>query len=211
MLLRRACHVRALAAAAEPRRSRHKEIIAVSLPVPAPGRARHRRPLPNRQMVGTLTRVSEPFLVRPGSGRVLDMGNFAATVLADGAATSGAFALLETHGEGHGFGPPMHVHRDAAEAFYVLEGTYQMFFESRYELAPAGTFVYVPQHAPHTFKLISEGFGRKLNIFSPAAMVGFFEQLSAAEASGDATLELLAQIAERHEMEIVGPVPDGYL
>jgi mannose-6-phosphate isomerase-like protein (cupin superfamily) len=162
-------------------------------------------------MVGTLTRVSEPFLVRPGSGRVLDMGNFAATVLADGAATSGAFALLETHGEGHGFGPPMHVHRDAAEAFYVLEGTYQMYFQDREELAAPGTFVYVPQNAPHTFKLVSEGDGRKLNIFTPAAMVGFFEQLSEAEARGEATPELLGRIAARHQMEILGPVPDTYL
>ncbi len=65
----------------------------------------------------------------------MDMGSFAVSVLADGAATSGGFAVLETHGEGTGFGPPMHIHRDAAEAFYVLEGTYQMYFENREELA----------------------------------------------------------------------------
>ncbi len=46
-----------------------------------------------------------------------------------------------------------------------------------------------------------------MNIFSPAAIVGFFEQLSDAESRGEATLELLGQIAESHEMEIVGPVP----
>lgn len=163
------------------------------------------------QDTGDADRVSEPFVVLPGQGRALDMGNFAVSVLADGAATSGGFAVLETSGERTGFGPPMHIHRDAAEAFYVLEGTYQMFFEDRQELAPAGTFVYVPQHAPHTFKLVSEGYGRKLNIFSPAAMVGFFEQLSDVESRGEATLELLDQIAQRHEMEIVGPVPDTYL
>jgi mannose-6-phosphate isomerase-like protein (cupin superfamily) len=155
--------------------------------------------------------MSECFIVRPGQGRVLDMGNFAATVLADGPATSGAFTLLETHGEGHRFGPPMHIHRDAAEAFYVLEGTYQMYFSDHEELAPPGTFVYVPQNTPHTFKVISEGHARKLNIFAPAAMVGFFEQLSEAEARGEATPELLGEIAARHEMEIVGPVPDTYL
>lgn len=153
----------------------------------------------------------EPFVVPPGQGRDLDMGTFAVSVLADGAATAGGLTVLETRGEGAGFGPPMHIHRDAAEAFYVLEGTYRMYFENREELAPAGTFVYVPQHAPHTFKLVSDGYGRKLNIFSPAAMVGFFEQLSDAESRGEATVELLGQIAERHEMEIVGPVPDTYL
>ena len=162
-------------------------------------------------MLGMLVPVSEPLVVLPRQGRALDMGSFVVSVLADGAATSGGFAVLETHGEGTGFGPPMHIHRDAAEAFYVLEGTYEMYFENHKELAPEGTFVYVPQHAPHTFKLVSEGSGRKLNIFSPAAMVGFFEQLSQAESRGEATLELLSEIAERHEMEIVGPVPDSYL
>jgi mannose-6-phosphate isomerase-like protein (cupin superfamily) len=155
--------------------------------------------------------MSEPFVVKPGEARLLDLGNFEVAVLADGAATSEAFALLQTQGEGQGFGPPMHIHRDAAEAFFVLEGTYQMYFEDREELAPPGTFVYVPQNAPHTFKLVSEGQGKKLNIFAPAAMVGFFEQLSEAELRGEATPELLAVIAERHEMEIVGPVPDTYL
>jgi hypothetical protein len=35
--------------------------------------------------------------------------------------TAGAFTLLEAD-EPANFGPPLHVHRDAAEAFYVLEG-----------------------------------------------------------------------------------------
>jgi mannose-6-phosphate isomerase-like protein (cupin superfamily) len=105
-------------------------------------------------MLGVLAPVSEPFVVLPGQNRAFDMGSFAVSVLADGATTSGGLAVLETRGEGTDFGPPMHVHRDAAEAFYVLEGTYQMYFENREELAPAGTFVYVPQHAPHTFKLV---------------------------------------------------------
>lgn len=155
--------------------------------------------------------MSKSFVVRPGQGRVLDMGTFAATVLADDTDTSDRFTLLETHGEGPGFGPPMHIHRDAAEAFYVLEGTYRMYFSDHEELAPPGTFVYVPRNAPHTFQVVSEENGRKLNIFTPAAMVGFFEQLSDAEARGAATPELLAEIAERHEMEIVGPVPETYL
>lgn len=178
--------------------------------VALPERART-RPCAACLPLGMLGLVSEPFVVLPGQGRVLDLGNFTASILADSAATAGAFSLLETSREGSGFGPPMHIHRDAAEAFYVLEGTYQMYFEDHQELAPAGSFVYVPQHAPHTFRLVSEGRGRKLNMFSPAAMVGFFEQLSEAESSGGGTVELLAQIAERHDMEIVGPVPDTYL
>jgi len=64
---------------------------------------------------------------------------------------------------------------------------------------------------PHTFKVSSEGPGRKLNLFRPATMVGFFEQLAAAEAAGTATPALLDEIATRNQMDVLGPVPDSYL
>lgn len=35
--------------------------------------------------------MSRPYVVRPGEGRVLDLGNFEAVVLADEPATAGAF------------------------------------------------------------------------------------------------------------------------
>ena len=83
------------------------------------------------------------------------------------------------------FGPPLHIHRDSAEAFFVLEGEYLMYVEDRQQLCPPGTFVYVPRGTPHTFKVVSAGPGKKLNLFSPAAMLGFFEELGAAEAAGN--------------------------
>ena len=155
--------------------------------------------------------MNEPFIVNPGDGRRLALGNFEAVVLADAQATSGAFTVLQTQREPPDFGPPMHVHRDAAEAFYVLEGTYLMFIEDRQDVCPPGSFVYVPANVEHTFKVISDGPGKKLNIFSPAAMVGFFEELAEAEANGTASPELLTHISERHQMGIVGPVPETYL
>jgi len=78
-------------------------------------------------------------------------------------------------------------------------------------VCPPGTFVYVPRNTPHTFKVVSEGPGKKLNIFAPAAMVGFFEELAEPEASGQATTELLDAIADRNRMTVLGPVPDTYL
>lgn len=150
-------------------------------------------------------------MVQPGEGRVLDLGNFEAVVLADARQADADFTLIQTRGEPHDFGPPLHVHQDAAEAFYVLEGTYQMYFEDRQELCPPGTFVYVPKNTPHTFKVVSQEHGKKLNLFAPAAMVGFFEELSEAEAAGEVTPELLDAIAGRNRMEVLGPVPDTYL
>lgn len=151
------------------------------------------------------------FVVLPDEGRVLDMGNFQAVVLADGGRSPGDLTVLQTQGEPPGFGPPLHRHRDAAEAFFVLEGEYLMFLEDEQHHCPPGSFVYVPRDVPHTFKVTSAGPGKKLNLFTPAAMVGFFEELAAAEGSGTATPELLDEIATRHHMDVLGPVPDSYL
>ena len=155
--------------------------------------------------------MDTPFVGLPDEGRLRDLGNFEALVMAEGAQTEQSFSLIQTRREPPGFGPPLHRHRDAAEAFYVLEGTYLMYTDDRQDLCPPGTFVYVPRAAPHTFKVVSETAGRKLNLFAPAAMVGFFEELARAEANGEATPDVLDRIAEEHDMEVLGPVPDSYL
>jgi mannose-6-phosphate isomerase-like protein (cupin superfamily) len=155
--------------------------------------------------------MAEAFIVQPGAGKRLDLGNFEAVLLATAEQTANDFTLLQTQREPTDFGPPLHIHHDAAEAFYVLSGEYLMFVENRQERCPPGTFVYVPKGVAHTFRVISGEPGTKLNLFSPAAMAGFFEELAMAEAAGTATPEMLAGIAGRNSMEIVGPVPDTYL
>ena len=155
--------------------------------------------------------MSGAFVVLPGQGEQLDLGNFHVEVLASGAGTDDQYSLLRTYDEPHGFGPPMHRHRDSAEAFFVLAGEYLMFLEDQQRLCPPGSFVYVPRDLPHTFQVASEEPGTKLNLFTPASRVEFFRELAAAEADGLATPELLDEIAERSNMEVLGPVPESYL
>jgi len=150
-----------------------------------------------------------PFILRPGEGRSIDLGNFAMSLKADGAATDGAFTLLEAT-EPAGFGPPMHVHTNAAEAFYVLEGEYRIFIEEDERACPAGSFIYIPSGVRHGFR-VGDRPSRKLNLYAPGAMIGYFDELSAAIRSGDADPALLDVIALRYGMEVTGPVPDGYL
>ena len=42
-------------------------------------------------------------------------------------------------------------------------------------------------------------------------MIGYFTDLSDAMAKGNADPATLDDIARRHGMEVVGPVPEGYL
>ena len=155
--------------------------------------------------------MSDPAVIVPGAGRHLDLGNFEAVVLADGRNNGESFSLLQTQNESPGFGPPLHIHHDAAEAFYVLEGEYAMFIPTGEHRCPPGSFVYVPRGVPHTFQVVSKTPGKKLNLFVPQAMVSFFERLAEAEAQGEVTPEMLDVISAENHMEVVGPVPNSYL
>jgi mannose-6-phosphate isomerase-like protein (cupin superfamily) len=149
------------------------------------------------------------FVLGPGEGRSIDLGNFAMSVKATTDATKGAFTLLEAT-EPAGFGPPMHIHHDAAEAFYVLAGEYVIFLEDREFTCPAGSFIYIPVGLRHGFR-VGGVPSRKLNLYSPAAMVGYFDELSAAIAADEADPARLDAIGRRNGVEVVGPVPEGYL
>lgn len=148
------------------------------------------------------------FILGPGEGRPIDLGGFAMSVKADGEQTGGAFSLLEAD-EPTGFGPPLHIHHDAAEAFYVLEGEYIIFLAGREHSCPAGSFIFIPAGTPHGFR-VGGIRSRKLNFYAPAAMVGYFNDLSDATKKGDLQPGLLSEIALRHSMEVLGPVPDAY-
>lgn len=149
-----------------------------------------------------------PFVLQPGEGRSIDLGNFVMTVKAVAGETAGAFSLLEAREPPH-FGPPMHIHRNAAEAFYVLEGEYIMFVGEQEIRCPAGSFVFVPPGAIHGFR-VGPVASRKLNLYVPEAMIGYFDDLAAAIRSGDVDDARLGEIAERYGMTVLGPVPEGY-
>jgi quercetin dioxygenase-like cupin family protein len=152
--------------------------------------------------------TAEVIVLRPGEGRPIDLGGFQMSVKATRNETAGAFSLLEAT-EPPGFGPPLHIHRDAAEAFYVLEGEYIIFLEDRGLSCPAGSFIFIPVGVLHGFR-VGNMAGRKLNFYTPAAMVGYFDELSDATRKGDVDPAVVARIAERYSMEVLGPIPEGY-
>jgi mannose-6-phosphate isomerase-like protein (cupin superfamily) len=153
--------------------------------------------------------ANEAYVLAPGEGRSIDLGAFAMTVKANSDETNGVFSLLEVE-EPPGFGPPLHIHHDAAEAFYVLEGEYFMFLDDREVACPAGSFIFIPAGMRHGFR-VGAAPSRKLNFYFPAAMIGYFDDLSDAIRRAEVDESLLADIARRHSMEVVGPVADSYV
>ena len=149
------------------------------------------------------------FVLRPGEGRSIDLGGFRMSVKATSGETAGSFSLLEAD-EPAGFGPPLHIHRDAAEAFYVLEGEYIISIKGRESRCPSGSFIFIPAGILHGFR-VGAVASRKLVLYSPAAMVGYFDELAEATRKGDVDPAALSEIALRYSMEVIGPVPEGYV
>jgi mannose-6-phosphate isomerase-like protein (cupin superfamily) len=158
---------------------------------------------------GVSEAVAGAFILRPGEGRSIDLGGFQMSVKATAEQTNGAFTLLEAE-EPAGFGPPLHIHRDAAEAFYVVDGEYLIFIDGRETLCPAGSFIFIPAGIEHGFR-VGRVASRKLNFYTPAAMVGYFDDVAAAVKAGNVEPDALSEIAGRYSMEVTGPVPEGYV
>jgi mannose-6-phosphate isomerase-like protein (cupin superfamily) len=149
------------------------------------------------------------FVIAPGEGRVVHLGDFEMRVKADTVSTDGVVSVLEAT-EPPGFGPPIHLHDDAAEAFYVLVGEYLMNLDGEEFRCPAGSFVFIPAGVPHGFR-VGDVPSRKLNFYFPAAMTGYFDDLATALARSDVPEDEWARIAETHHMHIVGPPSARYV
>jgi len=156
-----------------------------------------------------MPQTTQAFVLGPGEGRLIDLGNFTMVVKATAEDTGTSFSLLEAT-EPAGFGPPMHIHRDAAEAFYVLDGEYIVFLEDREFTCSAGSFIYIPAGKRHGFR-VGNVPSRKLNLYSPAAMVGYFDELKTLLAAPEPDPVRLDEVAGRYGMEVVGEVPEGYV
>jgi hypothetical protein len=74
---------------------------------------------------------------------------------------------------------------------------------------PSGSFIYIPAGMRHGFR-VGSARSRKLNLYTPAAMMGYFEELSDAIKSRHVGDDHLSEIALRYGMEVVGPVPESY-
>jgi mannose-6-phosphate isomerase-like protein (cupin superfamily) len=154
-------------------------------------------------------RSPEAYVLGPGQGRSIDLGDFGMSVKADARQTGGVVSVLEAD-EPPGFGPPIHVHHDCAEAFYVLAGEYNMYLDDQQFVCPAGSFIYIPQGVRHGFK-VGNVPSRKLNLYFPASMIGYFDDLATALQRDDVSDVELGKIAAAHSMEIVGPPSERYV
>jgi quercetin dioxygenase-like cupin family protein len=134
------------------------------------------------------------------------------TFKATGADTAGALLLLEVL-QPEGKAPPLHVHPEADETFYVLEGKLLVHIDGKEQSARNGGVLVVPRGTPHSFLVISQA-ARILLAFTPASGVMEDFVRRAGQPGADPTLappppdpERYQAAAERAGLEVLGPPP----
>jgi mannose-6-phosphate isomerase-like protein (cupin superfamily) len=115
-------------------------------------------------------------IVEPGDGR--RTGNVEFLALSEHTPRFN-LSIITMAPERHG--PPMHVHDDEDDAFYVLEGEVAFLLADGEVAASAGTFVLIPPGVEHTFANRTGEPARMLNIHAPAG----FDRRLLGESAGE--------------------------
>ena len=159
---------------------------------------------------GGLTDFWLPFV--PGVSRI--------STKVSGEQTAGRLLQLRST-DSRGAAPPLHIHHDADETWYVIDGQLTVFVgDERIEAGP-GYFVFGPMGVPHAFLVTSEQ-AETLITFSPAGtegpagygVGGFFREIAIPVVSGQPPPELaeadpeeFARRMAQYGIEVVGPPP----
>jgi mannose-6-phosphate isomerase-like protein (cupin superfamily) len=155
-----------------------------------------------------------PFMLQAGQGESVWSLGGRFTVKVSDRDSGGRFALVEALAT-RSTEPPLHIHHNEDEAWYVLDGRMTFFVGDDILEAGAGAFVFAPSGIPHTFTVDVEP-STVLVFASPAGFERFAIELGepASSDSPPAVLtvpppDVLAPVAERFGIEIVGPPPRG--
>jgi quercetin dioxygenase-like cupin family protein len=136
--------------------------------------------------------------------------NMLMDVKATATETGGALTVIDTRLTADA-NPPMHVHHDEDEAFFLLEGEIQFFLgDGTSRLAGPGDFVFGPRGVPHRFEVRSPE-ARMLVLGTPGGGELFFRAMG--EPALEPTLPVaqapdvprVMNIAAAHRIEILVP------
>jgi quercetin dioxygenase-like cupin family protein len=133
-----------------------------------------------------------------------------AALKASSADSEGRLAQIEFD-DAHGTSPPLHVHHNGDETFYVIDGEITVVCDGRELTAGPGGYVFVPRGQAHSYVVRSER-ARLLVTYAPAGMERFFLDNGVPVVPREPPPPLtppdpeeFARSAERYACEIVGP------
>jgi quercetin dioxygenase-like cupin family protein len=143
--------------------------------------------------------VSDPKTVALGPNWV--------TFLLSGEQTGGRFSLTEfTAAPPPAPSAPVHIHHDADETLYILEGEFRFTRDGQTIPAPAGSYIFIPKGTRHAVENVGATPGRMLVFLTPPGFEQFWrERAELLSMYGDRLdpARLLA-LQEKHHMDTGG-------
>jgi quercetin dioxygenase-like cupin family protein len=115
--------------------------------------------------------VAVPYVLADGEGEVLRWFGDTITVKSAGPKFDVAVITAVSGSE-----PPLHVHADADEALFVLEGSLAVVVGGERLAAPVGAFVFLPEGIAHSFA-VESGSARFLAITAPAGSLAMYSEV----------------------------------
>jgi mannose-6-phosphate isomerase-like protein (cupin superfamily) len=154
--------------------------------------------------------MTAPFAALAGEGEEVWFLQNRMTIKATGEATGGAFGLVESW-IAAGASPPLHVHRNEDESWWVLEGRVRFRFGDEEVVASPGSFVFGPRDVPHTFVVEGGEDARMLTLLTPGGGERFFVEGGRTPEGpglpppGSFDVAKLKQLSPLYANEILGP------
>jgi mannose-6-phosphate isomerase-like protein (cupin superfamily) len=130
-----------------------------------------------------------------------------------GASTTGQLDIVD-HRVPPGYAPPRHVHQQADEVFFLIDGHLRVACgEDTWQAGP-GSLVFLPRKVPHRFTNSSDGPARTLLINAPAGFGDLIVALGDAAPgldmpAQDAPMPPPDRVATESERYGIGQAPDG--
>jgi len=117
--------------------------------------------------------------------------------------TEGDLAVFEQTGLTPNDSPPLHIHPNQDEWFYVIDGTYKFQVgEEAYNLIKGDT-IFLPRNVPHAFVQLSET-GKMIVSYLPSGKMEAFFKVTSSWKNPPSSEEI-KKVFEAHDMLIVGP------
>lgn len=120
-----------------------------------------------------------------------------------GTDTDNDVAVFEQSGLTPNGGPPLHIHPNQDEWFYVVDGEYIFQVgEDKYQVTKGDT-IFLPRKVQHAFIQLTEK-GKMIVSYLPAGKMESFFQVTDKWISPPSKEEI-AQVFKDHDMKVVGP------
>jgi len=148
------------------------------------------------------------FVVKAGDDHIggpLRVGDGEIIVKISSGDTGGAYTVFEGHTPPLA-GPPLHIHYDQDESWYIVSGHYRFEVDGETIVAGPGDTVFAPRGSRHTFQNIGKETGTTITTVVPGGLDLFFQEVSAAGPQGSAPdMTAVLPLFDKYNLRLVGP------